>query len=70
MPLLEIVHSTQVPPTETQKQALAREVIDIFHEVLGTPDGRLRVCYYPVAWQDTLPGLLEDKSDEQPTGGI
>ena len=67
MPIVEVVHAAQQPATVGQKQAFVRSAIEIFRDVLGTPDGRLRIFYQHVAWDDCITGLLEhgDETDEE-----
>jgi phenylpyruvate tautomerase PptA (4-oxalocrotonate tautomerase family) len=64
MPILEVVHATQEPATAAQKQAFTRAVVEIFRDVLGTPDGRLKVFFYQLGWEDCSAGLLEHGSEE------
>lgn len=59
MPILEIVHATQKPANVEQKQAFTRAVVEIFRDVLGTPDGRLKVFFYQLDWEDCIAGLME-----------
>lgn len=65
MPILEIVHATQEPATTAQKRAFTRAAVEIFRDVLGTPDGRLKVFFYQLGWEDCIEGLMEDGSEEQ-----
>jgi Tautomerase-like len=64
MPILEVVHAAKEPATTEQKRSFARSAVEIFRDVLGTPDGRLRVFFYPLGWEDNLAGLLEGDSGE------
>jgi phenylpyruvate tautomerase PptA (4-oxalocrotonate tautomerase family) len=64
MPILEVVHAAKEPVTTEQKRAFARSAVEIFRDVLGTPDGRLRVFFYPLEWEDSIAGLLEGDSGE------
>jgi hypothetical protein len=69
MPLLEIVHASQETATAAQKRAFTRAAVEIFRDVLGTPDGRLQVFFYQLDWEDCIAGLLES-SDEQEVPGV
>jgi phenylpyruvate tautomerase PptA (4-oxalocrotonate tautomerase family) len=62
MPILEVVHAAKEPATTEQKQAFVRSAVEIFRDVLGTPDGRLRVFFYSLDWEDCVAGLLEGDS--------
>lgn len=64
MPMLEIIHSDEF--LLEPKQKFAAEVMQIFGEVLGTPPGRLRLFFQPVAPDNCIEGLLP--GDEQPAG--
>lgn len=55
MPLLEVI---LVGEGEREVQAFVEEAHRIFKEVLGTPEGRLRVAVYP------LPDPLEEEPGE------
>jgi phenylpyruvate tautomerase PptA (4-oxalocrotonate tautomerase family) len=59
MPLLEVIYTSDEPLPLDRKRAFAREVVAIFHEVLGTPPGRLRLVIHHLKPDDSL-GLLED----------
>lgn len=63
MPIIEVVHASKEPATVEQKQEFVRSTVEIFRDVLGTPDGRLRVFFYQLGWEDCIAGLLES-SDE------
>jgi hypothetical protein len=65
MPLLEVLHAAQEPASREQKRAFARSAVEIFRDVLGTPDGRLRVVFYPLSWDDTIEGLLDSSGDDE-----
>lgn len=65
MPLLEVLHAAQQPASVEQKRVFARSAVEIFRDVLGTPDGRLRVVFYPLGWEDSIEGLLDDAGDEE-----
>ncbi|WP_114314064.1 hypothetical protein [Thermus caldifontis] len=43
MPLLEVLVARERPLTREERESLKQEVEAVFHEVLGTPAGRLRV---------------------------
>ena len=64
MPLVEVIHAAKEPATSAQKRALAEDFVEIFKDVLGTSDGRLRVFFYPVNWEDSLDGMLEVEGDD------
>jgi hypothetical protein len=64
MPLLEVLHSSQEPATLEQKRAFARSAVEIFRDVLGTPDGRLKVFFQQLAWEDGIEGLLVSEGDD------
>ncbi|MBO9336375.1 MAG: hypothetical protein J7455_17080 [Roseiflexus sp.] len=59
MPLLEVIYTSDEPPPLERKRAFAREAVAIFHEVLGTPPGRLRLVIHHLKPDDSLE-LLED----------
>ena len=65
MPILEIVHATHEPASVEQKQAFTRAVVEIFRDVLGTPDGRLKVFFYQLGWEDCIAGLMENSAERQ-----
>ena len=68
MPLLEVLYASEEPPPLERKRAFAREAVAIFHEVLGTPPGRLRLVIHHLKPDDSL-GLLEDgDAGEAPQG--
>ena len=64
MPILEVIQAAKEPATTEQKRAFARSALEIFRDVLGTPEGRLRVFFYPLEWEDSLAGLLESEPEE------
>jgi phenylpyruvate tautomerase PptA (4-oxalocrotonate tautomerase family) len=64
MPLLEVLHAAQEPATREQKQAFARSAVEIFRDVLGTPDGRLKVFFHQLGWDDGIEGLLQAESPD------
>ncbi len=66
MPLREVLHAAQEPATSAQKQAFAHAAVEIFRDVLGTPDGRLKVFIYPLGWEDGMEGLLAHPASENP----
>ncbi|WP_052889598.1 MULTISPECIES: tautomerase family protein [Thermogemmatispora] len=71
MPMLEVLRADDRPLSADQKRAFAREATRIFHEVLGTPPGRLRLFFLDTP-SEGLEGLYERPpaaSDEQPDGG-
>jgi phenylpyruvate tautomerase PptA (4-oxalocrotonate tautomerase family) len=59
MPLLEVLYASDEPLSLERKRAFAREAVAIFHEVLGTPPGRLRLVIHHLKPDDSL-GLLEE----------
>jgi len=59
MPLLEVLYAGEEPLSQDCKRAFAREAVAIFHEVLGTPPGRLRLVIHQLKPDDSL-GLLDD----------
>jgi len=59
MPLLEVVYAREEPLPVEQRRAFAREAVEIFREVLGTPPGRLRLAFYHLEPEESL-GLLDD----------
>jgi phenylpyruvate tautomerase PptA (4-oxalocrotonate tautomerase family) len=68
MPLLEVIYTSDEPLPLDRKRAFAREAVAIFHEVLGTPPGRLRLVIHHLKPDDSL-GLLEDgDAGEAPQG--
>ncbi|GBD22072.1 hypothetical protein HRbin28_02546 [bacterium HR28] len=67
MPMLEIIVARAEPLMLEQKRAFAREAVEIFRTVLGTPPGRLRLAFYELRPEDSL-GLLEEPDPPpQPT---
>jgi hypothetical protein len=58
--MLEAIHATHKPATVEQKRAFTREAVQIFHDVLGTPDGKLRIFFYALDLEDSIAGLLDD----------
>ena len=64
MPMLEVILASQEPVSSAQKQAFAQDAVEIFRDVLATPDGRLRLFFNIVAWQDSIPGLLEANAEK------
>ncbi len=64
MPILEVVHAAKEPASVEQKRAFARSAVEVFRDVLGTPDGKLRVFFYPLGWGDSIAGLLESEPQE------
>ena len=64
MPILEVIHAAKEPASIGQKQAFVRSAVEIFRDVLGTPDGRLRVLFYALDWEDCNAGLMEHESRE------
>lgn len=64
MPLVEIIHASKQPASRDQKRALAQEMTEIFRDVLETPDGRLRVFFQELDYENCLPGMLEEDSEE------
>ncbi|RMF80278.1 MAG: hypothetical protein D6737_08605 [Chloroflexi bacterium] len=67
MPMVEVIHATPTPTTHEQKQAFAEEAVEIFHDVLGTPHGRLRLFFYQLDWEDSIAGLLSDDESGETT---
>ena len=63
MPMLEVLLASEEPVSSAQKGAFARDAVEIFRDVLGTPDGRLRLFFNIVAWQDAIPALLDADPD-------
>lgn len=59
MPMLEIIVARAEPLILEQKRAFAREAVEIFRTILGTPPGRLRLAFYELRPEDSL-GLLEE----------
>jgi hypothetical protein len=69
MPLLEVLQSTRKPVSVEQKRAFARSVVEICRDILGTPDGRLKIFFYQLGWEDGIEGLLEphiEADDDSP----
>lgn len=58
MPMLEVLRADDRPLSADQKRAFAREATRIFHEVLGTPPGRLRLFFL-----ETAPDPLEEPNE-------
>jgi hypothetical protein len=65
MPLVEVLHSSQEPATLEQKRAFARSAVEIFRDVLGTPDGRLKIFFQQLDWEDGIEGLLSSEDDDE-----
>lgn len=66
MPILEVIHAAPEPAAVGQKQAFVHEAVEIFREVLDTPDGRLRILFYSLGSRDSLSGLIEQDSGSAP----
>lgn len=66
MPMLEVVVARPEPLTVEQKRAFAREAVEIFRAVLGTPPGRLRLAFYELRPEDSS-ALLEEETPRPPT---
>ncbi|GBD15657.1 hypothetical protein HRbin26_00548 [bacterium HR26] len=66
MPLLEVVYAREEPLPLEQRRAFAREAVEIFREVLGTPPGRLRLAFYYLEPEESL-GLLDESPAEMRT---
>ncbi|MBO9386805.1 MAG: hypothetical protein J7453_10255 [Thermomicrobium sp.] len=64
MPMLEIVLARKEPLTTDQKRAFAREAVEIFHRVLGTPPGRLRLAFYELRPEESLDLLTAESSED------
>ncbi len=64
MPMLEIVVAGKDPLTTEQKRAFAREAVEIFHTVLGTPPGRLRLAFYELKPEESLDLLTAESSED------
>nr|BBH92364.1 hypothetical protein KTA_05630 [Thermogemmatispora argillosa] len=61
MPMLEVLRAADHPLTADQKRAFARAATNIFHQVLGTPPGRLRLFFL-----ETAPEGLDGLNEPQP----
>ena len=48
MPILEVVQAAKEPVTVEQKRAFARSAVEVFRDVLGTPDGSC--VYFSIRW--------------------
>jgi len=68
MPLLEVLYASDEPLPLDRKRAFAREAVAIFHEVLGTPPGRLRLVIHHLKPDDSLGLLEEGDAGEAPQG--
>jgi phenylpyruvate tautomerase PptA (4-oxalocrotonate tautomerase family) len=68
MPLLEVIYTSDEPLPLDRKRAFAREAVAIFHEVLGTPPGRLRLVIHHLKPDDSLGLLEEGDAGEAPQG--
>lgn len=68
MPLLEVLYASDEPLSLDRKRTFAREAVAIFHEVLGTPPGRLRLVIQHLKPDDSL-GLLEDNHASEAAQG-
>jgi len=64
MPMLEIVVARKQPLTIEQKRAFAREAMEIFLSVLGTPPGRLRLAFYELQPEESLDLLVTESSED------
>ena len=60
MPMLEVIRASEEPLTKEQKLAFVQDAIEIFRDVLDTPNGRLRLFFSNIEWEDSIVGLLED----------
>lgn len=67
MPMLEIIVARAEPLMLEQKRAFAREAVEIFRTVLGTPPGRLRLAFYELRPEDSLGLLTEPDPPPHPT---
>ena len=70
MPMLEVTQAAPMAASLEQKRAFAKEAIDIFSEVLNTPDGRLRLFFYQLNWDACLPGLIPSDHIDNDRGMI
>jgi hypothetical protein len=68
MPVMEVIHAAEEPATTDQKRAFVRSAVEIFRDVLGTPDGKLRVFFYQLDALDGIDGLLKSGDDEDAGG--
>ncbi|MGQ9548969.1 MAG: tautomerase family protein [Roseiflexus sp.] len=66
MPLLEVLYAGEEPLSLERKRAFAHEAVAIFHEVLGTPPGRLRLVIHYLKPDDSLGLLEEGNTGEEP----
>jgi len=58
--MLEVIRASEEPLTKEQKLAFVQDAIEIFRDVLDTPNGRLRLFFSNIEWEDSIVGLLED----------
>jgi hypothetical protein len=64
MPVMEVIHAAKEKADTAQKRAFVRSAVEIFRDVLGTPDGKLRVFFYQLDYEDGIEGLLNSDEDE------
>ncbi len=70
MPMLEVTQAAPMAASLEQKRAFAKEAIEIFSEILNTPDGRLRLFFYQLNWDSCLPGLIPSNHIDNDRGMI
>jgi hypothetical protein len=63
--MLEVLLAQEEPVSSAQKRAFAQDTVEIFRDVLGTPDGRLRLFFNIIAWEDSIPALLETDAEKE-----
>jgi len=68
VPVLEVLVAQEKPLTQEEREALRREAETIFHRVLGTPKGRLRVFFLEERPVRSLPQEIGHLPLDEPGG--
>ncbi|MEA2254197.1 MAG: hypothetical protein QOE86_2346 [Solirubrobacteraceae bacterium] len=62
MPFLEVIHASGDSLSVDARRAFAEEAVAVFADVVGTPPGRLRLCFDRRDPLDTIEGLLGERA--------
>jgi hypothetical protein len=62
VPFLEVIHGSEEPLSVDARRAFAQEAVAVFADVVGTPPGRLRLCFEHRDPLDTVEGLLGERA--------
>jgi hypothetical protein len=62
VPFLEVIYGSQEPLTADARRAFAQAAVAAFDDVVGTPPGRLRLCFDHRDPLDTIEGLLGERA--------